>query len=194
MAQWLTPLPVNRSSPGTSSFLRFDPVAKMIAPATILPSALVTFQVSPARSSSRHAAQYQFGTSRRRLILHYGAQVITGNSVGMTGKTLNLFDAQQLSAGNVTRKNQRASSNARGRHARSQSRNAASGNNDFELFRQVFAPRPLWKIESRLACNPDGGIALLGVSNNPSRCITRVADLVDQRNAVRLRDRDKKSS
>ena len=38
-----------------------------------------------------------------------------------------------------------ASPKARGRHARSQSGNTAPGNNDFELFRQVFAPRPLGK-------------------------------------------------
>jgi len=103
------------------------------------------FPVLACTIESRQAAHHQFGTRCRRLILHYGAQVITRNSVGMTGKTLNLFNAQQLSAGNVTGKNQRASSNARGRHACSQSGNAASGNNNFELFRQVFAPSPLGK-------------------------------------------------
>ena len=84
-AQWLTPLPNRRSSPGTPSFASAVPVAMTAARATISPSALVTRQRSPSAATESAAAIHELDAGRSGLLLRHRAEIVAGTPSGKPG-------------------------------------------------------------------------------------------------------------
>jgi hypothetical protein len=134
LAQWLTPLPKSCSLARRSQLLEartggddhcvcLDRAAVAEAPA---PCAVAIFEVYEIRHLEDRARG-------RRLLLRDGAEIVAGNAVGKARITVNLVDAEQLSAEGCARQDHGTAAHAYRCQRCGQPGNATSGDQDVAI-------------------------------------------------------------